>query len=261
MSIPENAPYILSTLYIATLLNDVALLWSAILSNSLLAWLFNNISWFFDKFGGPLFGSLTGVIIGFYINRRHQNKKDYESKLSLLGLLRSEIRNAIGELKKLNPRLIKGQFVSGRLPSQLPTDVWVSIINSGSLKFFKTIEATKLASIYNEIQKYNKMLEETNREVEYYKSLTDPTKNSDYLRILRKIDAISDDESEKDMREALESELHSIETNSDVRYGIAYGSPFNPGLRLRYHLESLEREEWFREGEIESTNTPEDDHI
>jgi len=91
----------------------------------------------------PLAGSFFGVIAGFAVNYLYQSYLNNKTKKKYKIMIYSELELCLDILVQDRIQL-------------LPTDKYTSIINSGDLKLFDTInELERVPFLYNQIQTYN----------------------------------------------------------------------------------------------------------
>jgi hypothetical protein len=96
-----------------------------------------------ELFLPPLAGSFLGVIGAFISNYALQSHLAHNEKRKYINMFRSEIEMCIGTLELDRVAL-------------LPTDRWVSAINSGALKLFETgSELQSLSAAYQRMKDYN----------------------------------------------------------------------------------------------------------
>ena len=94
----------------------------------------------------PMIGSFFGAIIAFALNYGYQYIKAKKDKKKYITILKSEIDSCINTLGRDRVQL-------------LPTEKWISLANSGALKFFDVnIELEPLSVNYQVIQCYNTMI-------------------------------------------------------------------------------------------------------
>lgn len=97
----------------------------------------------------PLVGSFLGVLFAFAFNYGAHFLKDKKERNYYKNMFKNEVGNAISILD--HERL--------DIPTPLPTDRWISAINSGALRLFELEEIEKLSRFYNRIKLYNIVLE------------------------------------------------------------------------------------------------------
>jgi len=96
-----------------------------------------------NSFLPPMAGSFFGVIIAFALNYAYQSYNFRKDKIKYINMIRSEIELCINTLELERVEL-------------LPTDRWISAINSGALKLFETdSELQSLSVAYQRIKDYN----------------------------------------------------------------------------------------------------------
>lgn len=89
----------------------------------------------------PLVGSFLGVFLGFFVKYIYQYIKSFNDRIYYRDNIKSELELCIKRLE-----------TAGNL---LPVDRWISIRNSGALRFFNRTEVDNLSRAYEAIQNNN----------------------------------------------------------------------------------------------------------
>jgi len=108
-----------------------------------------------DIFLPPLFGSLFGVLLGFFVNYLYKWFDSKRSRLHYIKSINKELDQILCNLKNNNSKNIFIDPLKGDPPLALPSDIWVSALTQGALRHFRLTEAECLCKIYSHISNYN----------------------------------------------------------------------------------------------------------
>jgi RNAse (barnase) inhibitor barstar len=120
----------------------------------------------------PLVGSFLGVFLGFIVNYIYQYIKNFNDRIYYRDNIKSELELCIKRLEKV-----------GNL---LPVDRWISIRNSGALKFFSRTEVDNLSRAYEAIQNNNyeaKRVRDLAEEYKKFAAISFSLEDSDVKRL------------------------------------------------------------------------------
>jgi len=117
---------------------------------------------------GSITGSFLGVFLGFLVNRWKQKQDDNRLRQEYVKGFRSEIGQGLGLLRNRKLQLV-------------PSDLWMSAVNSGDLRLFCSDQKNDLRMAYFAISNYNYEAKRARDRGEQYRAEADDERKRQQL--------------------------------------------------------------------------------